>query len=278
MTKTDEVNPFVLAGAASLTSAFGAIGGLGGAVLLVPFLVVTGTEPAAAAPLGLLSVIAGSVAAADRHLRERTVNHRIGILTEIAATTGAVVGALMTGVIADSVLTRILAAVALGAAIAGGFRRGVRNRPDPAYGERDIGEWIGEPAGAYRLGDGVVPYRARRVGWGLSGMGLAGFISGIAGVGGGFIKTPAASEIMRVPVKVAASTSTFTVGITAAAALAVMAVRGQIDAHDGAIVVAGALVGGQAGAALQGVLPPPIVRRLLSVLLVVVAVILVVRG
>lgn len=271
------MNPALLALAALVTAAFGAIGGLGGAVLLVPLLVVTGTSTFDAAPLGLLSVVAGSVAAAERHLRERTVNHRIGVSTELAATAGAVVGALFAGVIAEGVVTGVLAGVALAAAFAGGLRKGVRNRIDPSMTEAAVGEWVGQAAGAYRLEGGVVPYRARRFPLGLAGMAVSGLVSGIAGVGGGFIKTPVTSEIMRVPVKVAASTSTFTVGITASAALIVMAIRGQIDAVDGAVVVVGALVGGQVGASLQGTLSPPVVRRLLSVLLVVVAVVLVVR-
>lgn len=272
------MNPVVLALAAAVTAAFGAVGGLGGAVLLVPFLVVTGTSAYEAAPLGLLSVVAGSVAAADRHLRERTVNHRIGVLTELAATTGAVLGALAAGAVSDRVLTRVLAAVAVAAAIVGGFRRGVRNRVDPRLGDDAVGEWVGQTAGAYPRRDGVVPYRARRLGWGMMGMATSGVVSGLAGVGGGFIKTPVTSEIMRIPVKVAASTSTFTVGITASAALMVMGVRGQLDPVPGAVVVVGAVVGGQAGAALQGRLSPPTVRRVLSVLLVAVAVVLVVRG
>lgn len=272
------MSPVLLAAAAAITAALGAIGGLGGAVLLVPLLVVTGTSTFEAAPLGLLSVVAGSVAAADRHLRDRTVHHRIGVSTEVAATSGAVIGALFAGVIAEAVVTRVLAAVALAAAFAGGLRKGVRNRVDPTLGDDAVGEWVGQAAGAYRLGDGVVPYRARRFRWGLAGMAVSGLVSGIAGVGGGFIKTPVTSEIMRVPVKVAASTSTFTVGITASAALIVMAVRGQIDVVDGSVVVVGALIGGQTGATLQGRLPPPVVRRLLSILLVVVASVLVVRG
>ena len=43
-------------GFAFVTSAIGALGGLGGAVLLVPLLVLTGTSPRLAAPLGLVSV------------------------------------------------------------------------------------------------------------------------------------------------------------------------------------------------------------------------------
>lgn len=256
----------------------GALGGLGGAVLLVPVLVLTGMPASEAAPLGLLTVAAGSIAAGPRQLQERTVNHRLGVVTELAASTGAVVGALVSGSISERTLTYVLAAVALGAAVAGGRRSGLRNPPDPACDGGDVGERIGALAGAYPLGAGVVPYRVDRLSSGLGFMGLAGFIAGTAGASGGFIKTPATSELMHVPMKVAAATTTFTVGITSSAALLVFALQGRIDVEASALVIVGSLVGGQLGAGLQSSLSPVVVRRLLSALLVVVAAVLVGRA
>jgi uncharacterized membrane protein YfcA len=263
---------------AMATAAIGALGGLGGAVLLVPILVLTGMPASEAAPLGLLTVAAGSIAAAPRQLRERTVNHRLGIATELVASTGAVVGALVSGLVSDEVLTYLLAAVALGAAAIGGHRKGLRNPPDPACGPADVGERVGALAGAYPLGDGVVPYRVDRLSSGLGFMGLAGLIAGTAGASGGFIKTPATSELMHVPLKVAAATTTFTVGITSSAALLVFALQGRIDVEASALVIVGSLVGGQLGAGLQSSLSPSVIRRVLSVLLLLVAVVLIARA
>lgn len=264
--------------AASATAAIGALGGLGGAVLLVPILVVAGVPASEAAPLGLLTVAAGSIAAAPRQLRERTVNHRLGLITELSASTGAVGGALISGLVSDDILTYLLAAVALAAALAGSTRKGLRNPPDPACVRSDVGERVGALAGAYPLGDQVVPYRVDHLSSGLGLMGLAGFIAGTAGASGGFIKTPATTELMHVPMKVAAATTTFTVGITSSAALVVFALQGRIDAEASALVIVGSLVGGQVGAGLQASMSPTLVRRLLSALLVVVAVVLVVRA
>ena len=263
---------------ALVTSTVGALGGLGGAVLLVPLLVVTGMPATEAAPLGLLTVAAGSIAAGPRQLGERTVNHRLGVTTELVASTGAVGGAIVSGLFSDQVLTYLLAAVAVAAALAGGSRKGIRNPPDPACGASDVGERVGSLAGAYPLGDAVVPYRPERIQSGLAFMGLAGFIAGTAGASGGFIKTPATSELMRVPMKVAAATTTFTVGITSSAALVVMALQGRIDVRTSGLVIVGSLVGGQVGAALQSRLSPPVIRRVLSALLLAVAVLLVVRA
>jgi uncharacterized membrane protein YfcA len=96
-------------------------------------------------------------------------------------------------------------------------------------------------------------------------------------VSGGFIKTPASTELMHVPVKVAAATTTFTIGVTSAAALLVFAVQGRIDPQDAAPVLLGSLVGGTFGAILQAKLSPPLVRRSLSAVLLVVATVLVLR-
>ncbi|CAB4620971.1 unannotated protein [freshwater metagenome] len=106
---------------------------------------------------------------------------------------------------------------------------------------------------------------------------MAGLISGLSGVGGGWVKTPTASEIMHVPVKVAAATSTFTVGVTAAVGLLVYESQGRIVISDAALVAAAGLIGGTVGVRLQHVLPPPLVRRGLSAILAVIGVLLIVR-
>ena len=105
-------------------------------------------------------------------------------------------------------------------------------------------------------------------------MSVAGLAAGLAGVSGGFIKTPVTTEVMGVPVKVAASTTTFTVGVTSAAALIVLAFHGRIDLHHAAPVIAGSLVGGEAGARLQARLGPSAIRLALAGVLVVIAAIL----
>jgi uncharacterized membrane protein YfcA len=261
--------------ASAFAAAIGALGGLGGALLLVPLLVATGTSAADAAPLGLVLVAAGSIAGGSRHLEDRSVNHRLGVATEVAASTGAVIGALVSGSVSEEVLVYALAVVALIAAAAGGGRKGIRNQPHPAFGPEHVGERIGTLGGAVARVGGVAPYRVQRLPLGLGAMSVAGLVSGLSGVGGGFIKTPVMSEIMHVPVKVAAATSTFTVGITAAVGLIVFAAQGRIEAHPAAAVIIGSVAGGLVGGVLQGRLRAPSVRRLLSVVLVFIAVLLV---
>lgn len=270
------MNPLLVMLLAGVTSAIGALGGLGGAVILVPLLVLTGMTVAEAAPIGLASVAALSIAAAPEHLRHRMVNHRLGLTTEVAATGGAVIGAVVSDFLPDRLMVYVLAAAALAGGLVGGRRKTLRNVPDPTLGSECIGEHVGSLSGAYPLDGSVVPYRAIRVRRSMGLMALAGAIAGIAGVSGGFVKTPAMSELMHVPTKVAAATTTFTIGITAAAALAVFAAQGRIDTHLAAAGIAGSLLGSVAGVRFQARMQPAAIRQGLSVILVLVAVVLVV--
>jgi uncharacterized membrane protein YfcA len=269
---------FLLVLLALATASLGALGGLGGAVILVPLLVLTGTPAREAAPLGLLSVASGSLAAGPRQLAELTVHHRLGVTSETLASAGAIAGALFSGAIGETVLIRVLAVVAVAAAVASLRGRDEAHALAAVEGDGDLGEQRGTLSGTFRA-DGVVRrYRARNLPGGLIVMALAGLVAGVAGASGGFIKTPATSEIMRVPVKVAAATTTFTIGITSAAALLVFAAHDRVNLAHAGPIIAGSLLGGELGARLQATLDPTIVRRSLAAVLLVVAAILFVQA
>lgn len=271
------MSSLVLATLSFVAAGTGALGGLGGAVLLVPVLVVAGMEPVAAAPLGLLTVAAGSLSASPTQLDEDTVNHRLGVTLEVPASTGAALGALLSTVVSVTVLQWVLAVAAIGAGVAGAARGGSRHRVS-ADAATQPGERRGRLAGAYAADHGVIEYEARNVPAGVAAMGAAGLIAGMTGTSGGFIKTPVMNEVMRVPIKVAAATTVFMVGVTAASALLVHAVQGRIDPGAAGAVVVGALVGGRVGAMVQAHLPPVLVRRFLGTVLVLVGVLLLVRS
>lgn len=255
----------------------GTLGGIGGASLLVPLLVLSGMDPIEAAPLGLLTVGAGSIAAAPLQASTGLVHHRLGVVVEIAASAGSAVGALVAASIDADVLAVVLGSTAVAAAFVGANRAGMRNQPDPMFDQEAPGEWPGTLGGQYRSDVGVVPYQARRVRPAMTIMAGAGLLSGVSGVGGGFIKVPTMTELMHVPAKVAAATSTFTVGFTAAAGLAVYAIDGRLEMADVGPVALGGLLGGIAGSTLQSRLPAPVVRRVTAAMLAVIGVVLIVR-
>lgn len=275
---SDLVRDGLIIALALITSTVGSIGGLGGAILLVPLLTFGDMTIAQAAPLGLVSVIAGSVAAGRAQVKDGAVNHRFAIVTELGASSGAIIGVLLAGAISERALTWVLAVLAVVAAAGGAIRKGVRWKPDASLGADSVGEQHGSLAGVYRLNDLPVPYQPSRMPLGVGLMALAGVVTGLAGVGGGFLKTPLSSEVMRLPAKVANATSTFTIGLTASTALLLMAIDGRIVASDTALVVLGSVAGGTIGSRLQRHMSPPIVRRITAVVLVAIALIMVLRA
>jgi len=270
-------SPLLLVVLAVGSAFLGTLGGLGGAMFLVPALILAGVDPLLAVPLGAASVVAGSVAAGPAQLRSGLVHHRLGVSIEVVAATGAIIGAVIGDAISERLLTFLLAGIALLAAAMSARSSGQYNVADPLHSAEQPGEWPGTLGGSYRLGSDVVPYHARRVPTGLSLMSIAGVVSGLAGVGGGFLKVPVMREVMRVPVKVAAATSTFTVGITSAVSLIVYLRQGRVDLVATSAIVLGAVAGGIGGTSLAARLAPTSTRRVVAVLLGVVAVLLVVR-
>lgn len=261
----------VVAAIAAIGAAAGVAGGIGGAVLIVPLLLLVGSDAPAAATIGLLSVATATAAAAPRQLSQRLANHRLAVTVELGASVGVVLGASLLTVLPEAWFRGVLAAAILAAVVAAVFGRPARG---PAAATRPlsaVGETPGALAGAYALSTGAVPYRAERVGLGTALAVGVGLVSGVTGTSGGYLKTPLLREVMGVPIKVAAATTTFASGLTAIAGLAVLLPRGAVAPPVAAAAILGALVGGRGGAALQARLPPTAARRMLAGLLVLIA-------
>jgi uncharacterized protein len=270
------IEPAVLAALAAAAAMAGTIGGFGGAILLVPILVTAGMDPLEAAPIGVVTVGAGALSAAPSQLASGLVHHRLGATIEVPASAAAVVAALGSVHVSQTGLRLVLAGVALVAGAVGLSRAALHNPPRPEFVAEPPAEWPGTLGGTYSGPGGAVPYHARRIRLGLIAMLGAGAVSGLSGTGGGFIKTPVMREVMWIPVKVAAATSTFTMGVTAASTLLVFASQGRLDPHLSAAAGAGGIMGGFVGARIQERLAPALVRRVLAVALVIIAIVLVV--
>jgi uncharacterized membrane protein YfcA len=96
----------------------------------------------------------------------------------------------------------------------------------------------------------TVRYIPQRLRLGLSMSTIAGVMSGMLGVGGGVIKVPVMNVLMRVPVKAAAGTSAFMVGITAVASSSVYYSKGKIDPTIVVPAMIGIYLGSQFGSRL----------------------------
>jgi uncharacterized membrane protein YfcA len=96
----------------------------------------------------------------------------------------------------------------------------------------------------------VVRYVPANLKPGLSIATFAGAMSGMLGVGGGVIQVPVMNILMRIPMKAAAGTSSFMVGVTAVATASVYFSRGKIDPTVVVPAMIGIFVGSQFGSRL----------------------------
>lgn len=270
-----------LVGLGAVAGTLGALVGIGGGVVLVPALVLLfGFDFRIAVAISLVAVIATSTAAGSVYVATGQTNMRLGMTLEVATTVGGIAGGLLATVVPTTWLAQLLAALLLVTAallLRQGDEPGEADRADHAG---DGYETTGRLAGGYvdeRTGD-LVGYEAQRLwlGGGLSA--VAGTASGLLGIGGGFLKVPAMHLGMRVPVKVAAATSNFMIGVTALSSFAVYLSRGDVRPYPAALVAVGVTAGSLLGTRLQGRSSPRVLQRVLAAVLALVAVQLVVRA
>jgi hypothetical protein len=111
-----------------------------------------------------------------------------------------------------------------------------------------------------------IPYLPRRIRLGLIVSLLAGWFSGLLGVGGGIVKVPVMNSLMKVPTKVATATSNFMIGITAATGATVYFLGGFVNAS----IVAPVALGVLAGAAFGSRISPRIRSRYIRAAFVII--------
>ena len=118
-------------------------------------------------------------------------------------------------------------------------------------------------------------YQVRNYPLGLGVSYVAGGVSGILGIGGGPIKVPMMYLLMGVPIKVAAATSNFMIGVTAAASAFLYYGRGDIIVPVAAPLAAGVFAGALAGSRLSARLRSRWIRWLLMPVLFYLAVLMI---
>lgn len=262
----------------SVSGSLGAITGIGGGVIIVPVLVVAfGLDFATAVAASLAAVVATSTTAGSAYIAGGLTNMRLAMTLEVATTIGGITGGFLGVFLPERALSAIFAVAMLGTAfvvIRGRTEHGVVMKRQPDHGRAEIPADSGPLDARYRDPDSgtKVVYRVRRVPVGMGASYGAGTVSGLLGVGGGFIKVPAMNLVMGVPIKVAVATSTFMIGMTAVSSLLVYLGRGEV--HPGIItpLVLGTVGGALAGTRLQSRIPSHQIRFALAVILFLAAI------
>lgn len=258
--------PFL--GIGYLAGLLGALTGLGGGVIITPFLVwLFHVDIHHAMGTALISVVATSMAASSTFLQQGYINLRIAMLLESGAAAGALIGALIVPWLSPSIVALIFGGVLLFSTYYS-FKR---------QEEKDINLTPHAWSKALRLsgqvptGQGEQPYVVQRVPLALGLMTIAGMLSGLLGIGSGTVKVLAMDQAMRLPYKVATATSNFMIGMTAVVGAGIYFSHGYIDPVLTGWVMIGVLLGARTGARLLVHANQQKLRLLFSLLILALA-------
>lgn len=257
--------PGLLAVVGAATGLVGALLGLGGGVFLVPLLTLAvGVPIRVAIAASLISVIATASASATVNLNRGLVNLRLGLVLEVATSMGGLTGSLVASRLTQRQLFMVFG---LTLAVMGGV---VALRSKRRNVMADLAVEPGMLGG--RLQEGATPYvyRVRRLPLGLLASLVAGAVSGVLGLGGGIVKVPFLNAFCGVPIRVAAATSTFMIGVTAAASAIPYFSRGDVALPLTAAVCLGALPGSLLGAHLSHRVQARSLKILMALVLLIV--------
>lgn len=230
--------------AGAVAGCLGALLGIGGGVFLIPFLnVVLGLDIRSAAGISLMTVIATSSVVATGSANRSVINLRLGILLQIPAVAGGLLGAETVELLSRHTLYMIFATVTGGVSLLMLTRLERRNVildasvvPGPLggrYYEKESGR--------------EVVYQVRRLPAALGISFSGGILSGLLGIGGGILQVPALNAWCGVPMRAAAALTAAVIGITALGSAPIYYARGRIIAPIAAAAVLGVLAGSRVG-------------------------------
>ena len=260
-----------------LAGVLGSILGLGGGIIITPALTLLfGVDIKYAIGASIVSVIATSSGAAIAYIKDRITNIRIGMVLEIATTTGAITGAFVSGIISTKYLY-IVFGLLLYSAVAM-LKKSKDELPKDVV-THPMAERLKLNGEYYdKVLQKQVQYNVDGVYGGFGMMYVAGVISGLLGIGSGIFKVMAMDIFMKLPLKVSSATSNFMIGVTAAASAGVYLLRGNIDPKISAPVALGVLLGATVGTRIMQNLKSKTIRKLFMPILAYISIQMIIKG
>jgi uncharacterized membrane protein YfcA len=231
----------------------GLLGG-GGSILTVPMLVfVLHIEPKQAIVTSFVVVGVSSLMALIPHARRKSVCWKSGMLFGLAGMLGAFAGGRLAGNFSSEFLMTLFGLVSLCTGLA--MLRG--GKPKIAMLS------AGQPV---RICPLSVPF-LRVLFDGL----FVGALTGMVGVGGGFLIVPALVMLVGLPMQGAVGTSLLVIAMNAVAGLAGYSQHVSLDLPLTGLVAGGSIVGSGIGAWLSAYVKPRLLRRVFALMVMLVA-------
>jgi hypothetical protein len=250
-----------------LAGTMGSLLGLGGGLILVPFLtIVMGLPMHQAIATSIMAVIATSTAGASMNIQRKVVNVKLGMVLETTTVAGAIAGGLTATLLSGATLAHIFGGLMILVAAFMAWRSRFHSAV-PLRGKGVIpGIIIDETTGM------ATEYSVHRLPTAMVVSLFAGNVSGLLGVGGGIFKVPTMHLVCGIPLKAAAATSNFMIGVTAAASAFIYFAHGHLNPAVASSSVLGILPGSFLGVWLSARIQTRVLSWIFICILLVVAV------
>ncbi|MBL8831827.1 MAG: sulfite exporter TauE/SafE family protein [Rhodospirillales bacterium] len=249
--------------------------GVGGGFLITPLLIFLGVPPAVAAATGANTVVASSAAGAIAHWRRGTLDVKMGLLLLAGGIAGSAASVKLFGIL--SAMGQIDLVVALSYVLLLG-----------SVGAMMLAESVramlpgARRAAVARAAIGAdLPWRMSFPRSGIETSALAplliglavGVLTGLMGVGGGFLLVPAMIYLLAMPTTTVVGTSLFQILFVSGNVTFLQAVSHQtVDIVLAALLIAGGVVAAPVGARLGAKLDAARLRVLLALMVLGVAI------
>ena len=272
------VNALLIIALGALVGVLSGMFGVGGGFLTTPLLIFYGIPPTVAVASATTQITGASVSGAYAHWKRGGVDFRMGGVMIAGGLLGALAGAGIFRLLENSgqidLLIGFLYVILLGsigglmlkdAVIALGWIPSPRKTAAPKRHNRWVASlplrWRFYASGLY-----ISPLAPAALGF------IAGILTVLLGIGGGFILVPAMIYILGMAARVVIGTSLVMIVAVSAVATFILALTTQsVDIVLAGLLLLGGVVGAQYGARLATRLKPDLLRLALAVIILLVA-------
>ncbi len=235
----------VLTGLGAGVGLLGSVLGVGGGIFIVPALVLFFHLPIhQAIASSLVTMIATSSAVASVNVERGVANMKLGMALEVSTAIGGLLGALVANMLDRKMLQTAFAFILAFTCVHMLIQSLKKDGPvkDAETPSNKMG------------GEFYDPQQKRSISYHVENFPLAsvvsvfaGALSGLLGIGGGVVQVPLMHSVCKVPIKAAAATSNFMIGVTAASGAIIYYRHGALLPE-----LTGALVLGVLGGSILG--------------------------
>lgn len=234
-----------------ITGGVAGILGIGGGLLIVPMLTLWPMALVQATATSLLGVMVSAISGSWQNWQQGELNLRRSILLGLFGLPTAQVGAWLANQVSDRILAFLFAAFLVGMIVLVAWKKQIQPGPSSPQSES----------------------------WGIPPIGLlAGFLSGLFGVGGGSVMVPFQMMALGEPIKSAVRTSLGAIALVAMSGLIRYGIQGNVLWLPGCALALGGMVGAQIGTRVLRRLSNDRVNQWFRALLILLTLYMIWRG